>query len=80
MGVYETIADRKIREGRAAGLFDNLPGRGKPIVDLHTERPAGWWAARVVKSEREKLRREELQRQLRRQAGRSAISPDGTRP
>lgn len=55
MNVWESIADRRIREGRAAGLFDDLPGHGKPLPDLHRERPAGWWAARAVRHERSKL-------------------------
>lgn len=65
MGLFETIADRRIREARASGLFDDLPGKGKPIPDLDTERPAGWWANRVVKTERDKLRHEELTKTLR---------------
>jgi hypothetical protein len=66
MGLFETIADRRIAEARAAGFFDDLPGRGKPIADLGTERPAGWWASRAVKLERDKIRHEELTKDLRR--------------
>lgn len=62
MNVFETIAERRIKAAREAGLFDNLPGAGKPIPDLGRERPPGWWAARVVKRERSKLRAEELDR------------------
>ncbi len=47
-------------------MFDNLPGKGKPIPDLHTERPPGWWAARVVKSEQDKATRELLLAEVRR--------------
>lgn len=64
MGLFETIADRRIREARADGLFDDLPGRGKPIADLHLERKPGWWAARTVKNERDKLAHEELLAEL----------------
>lgn len=60
MALFETIADRRIREGRAAGAFDNLPGAGKPIPDLGQERPAGWWGTRAVKTERDKIRFEDL--------------------
>lgn len=60
MGLFETIADRRIEEGRAAGLFDDLPGKGKPIADLGRERPPGWWAARAVRTERDIERRAEL--------------------
>lgn len=66
MGLFETIADRRIAEARAAGLFDDLPGKGKPIADLGTERPAGWWANRAVKTERDKIRHEELTEHVRR--------------
>ncbi len=62
--MFETIADRRIAAARKAGLFDNLPGAGKPIEDLDRERPAGWWAARAVRAERDLLRLEELQKML----------------
>ncbi len=65
MGLFESIADRRIREARAAGYFDDLPGAGKPIPDLDTERPPGWWASRVVKTERDKMRYDELGDELR---------------
>ena len=58
MNLFETIADRRIREGREQGLFDNLALAGKPIPDLGTERKPGWWAARLVREERERARRE----------------------
>jgi hypothetical protein len=60
VNVFESIADRRIREARAAGLFDDLPLRGKPIPDLDRERPPGWWADRTVRLERHKLAAEEL--------------------
>jgi hypothetical protein len=59
MTLSETIADRRIAAARVAGLFDDLPGKGKPIPDLHLERAPGWWAARWVKTEREKMRSED---------------------
>ena len=66
VGLFESIADRRIQEARRAGLFDNLPGAGKPIADLGRERPPGWWASRVVTEERNKMRYEELDRQIKR--------------
>lgn len=63
--IFESIADRRIRAARKAGLFDDLPGAGKPIPDLDRERPPGWWAARLVRRERSVLRAEELDRELR---------------
>ena len=65
MDVFESIADRQIRAGQKAGIFDNLPGAGKPIPDLDHERPPGWWATRLVRRERSMLRAEELDRVLR---------------
>ena len=32
MDILASIAERKIREAMARGEFDNLPGKGKPIV------------------------------------------------
>ena len=32
MDIMATIAERKIREAMARGEFDDLPGRGKPLV------------------------------------------------
>ncbi len=65
MDIFESIADRKIRAAREAGLFDGLPGSGKPIPDLHEERPPGWWATRLVRRERSILKVEELDRDVR---------------
>lgn len=62
MGLFESIADRRIREARRAGLFDNLPGVGKPIPDLGQERPPGWWANRVMKAERDEMRYQDLKK------------------
>ncbi len=56
--MHEAIADRRIQEAREAGLFDDLPGRGRPIADLGQERPAGWWATRLINEERTKVRDE----------------------
>jgi hypothetical protein len=65
VNIFETIADRRIEEARKAGLFDNLPGKGKPIPDLGTERAPGWWAARLAKRERSIMKAEELDRRVR---------------
>ncbi|MEM9465472.1 MAG: DnaJ family domain-containing protein [Actinomycetota bacterium] len=60
MSAFEEIADRRIRAGYEAGLFDDLEGAGKPIRDIDTIRPPGWWAARLAARERSKLRAEDL--------------------
>ncbi len=56
----ETLAERRIREARERGLFDGLAGTGEPIADLHVQRPEGWWANRLLKTERSKLKRSNL--------------------
>ncbi len=65
MNIFESIADRRIQAARAAGMFDNLPGAGKPIPDLDQQLPPGWWATRLVRRERSMFRAEELDREVR---------------
>jgi len=57
---FESISDRRIQAAREAGLFDNLPGAGKPIPDLDRRRPAGWWAERKVSEARDQMKAEAL--------------------
>ncbi|NOX29148.1 MAG: DUF1992 domain-containing protein [Actinobacteria bacterium] len=64
MAIFESNADRRIAAARKAGLFDNLPGAGKPIPDLDRQRPEGWWATRLVKRERSIIKAETLDRQV----------------
>jgi hypothetical protein len=51
MDVIRRIAERKIEEAIAAGVFDNLPGLGKPIdLDSDTSLPPHErWAAKLLK-------------------------------
>ncbi len=65
MDAISSIAERRIRAAQEAGMFDNLPGKGKPIPDLGEQRPPGWWAMRVAKRERSILRAEDLDRLVR---------------
>lgn len=53
-----SLADRRIREAMEKGLFDDLPGAGKPILDLEGGYDPEWWTKQWVK--RERLSREEL--------------------
>jgi len=64
VAIFESIADRRIAAARKAGLFDNLPGAGKPIADIDRQRPEGWWATRLVKRERNIIKAENLDRQV----------------
>ncbi len=65
VSIFESIADRHIKAGQQAGLFDNLAGAGKPIADLGTERPPGWFAARLARRERSKINAEDLEVEIR---------------
>ena len=62
----DDIVERKVREARDAGYFDDLPGAGKPIPDLDDRREPGWWGERFVRRERHQLLREELVSSVRR--------------
>ena len=50
---WESWVERKIRESMERGEFDNLPGMGEPIPDLHHPYDELWWL-------RKKLRQEDL--------------------
>ena len=47
---FESIVERQIREAQERGEFDNLPGSGKPLPDLHTDDP-DWWVKRMIQRE-----------------------------
>ena len=51
---FDTWIDKQIRDAERDGLFDDLPGKGKPIPDLDQPRDEMWWV-------REKLKREGIQ-------------------
>ena len=66
MRAVDAIVERKVAEARENGYFDNLPGAGKPIADLDTQRQAGWWGERFAKQERHQMLRDELAGSIRR--------------
>ncbi len=43
--------EEQIRKAQQKGLFDDLPGKGKPLEDLDEVYDPGWWAAKLVKRE-----------------------------
>ena len=51
--VYETPADRAIREAMERGEFDDLPGSGKPLPPLGDPNDPLWWVRGLA--EREQL-------------------------
>lgn len=43
--------DEVIRDGTVRGVFEDLPGAGRPIEDLGTEHDPDWWIKRLVERE-----------------------------
>lgn len=53
------FVERRIQQAQRAGVFDDLELAGRPIPDLDTERPEGWWAEAFVA--RDRRRREAIE-------------------
>jgi hypothetical protein len=47
---FETFADAQIRRAREEGLFDDLPGKGKPLETRDAYDP-NWWAKQFLRRE-----------------------------
>ena len=61
---HESIVERRIREAREAGEFDDLPGTGKPIPGDHLHLDADWWARERLREFREDETRHAVLSQL----------------
>jgi len=48
---WESWIDKQIREGVERGLFDDLPGTGKPLPDLDGPRDEDRWIKRKLRDE-----------------------------
>jgi hypothetical protein len=48
---WESFVDRQIREAQQRGEFDDLPGAGRPLPDLHRPHDELWWIRRKMKDE-----------------------------
>jgi hypothetical protein len=48
---WETWVDKQLADGRAQGLFDDLPGAGKPLPGLDGSRDDLWWLKRKLREE-----------------------------
>ncbi|MGH3424709.1 MAG: DUF1992 domain-containing protein [Nocardioidaceae bacterium] len=53
MQQHESWVDRRVREAQERGVFDDLPGAGKPIEGLDRPYDPDWWIKGLI--EREKL-------------------------
>ena len=47
---FESFADQQIRQAREDGLFDDLPGKGKPL-DMHDVYDPNWWTKKFLRRE-----------------------------
>ena len=70
------FVERRIEQGRRAGLFDGLELEGQPIPDINDERPAGWWATSLVARDRSLRRVHQLVAQLHRRKGIAMLDDD----
>lgn len=48
---WESFVDRQIREAQERGEFDDLPGSGKPLPDLHRPYDELWWVRKKLREE-----------------------------
>jgi len=58
---FESWIEQQIREAQDRGVFDNLPGAGKPLADLDEPYDPMWWVKRKLRDERLSLLPEALQ-------------------
>ena len=49
---FQTWIDQQIKKAEDEGEFDDLPGKGKPIVNPTATYDPDWWAKKWVKRER----------------------------
>ena len=49
---FESWVDGQLREAREQGLFEDLPGAGKPLEDLEEAYDPFWWAKKLARRER----------------------------
>jgi len=48
---WESFTERRIREATEAGVFDQLPGFGKPIPGIDEPIDENWWIRRKLRDE-----------------------------
>lgn len=73
---FESLAERRIREGIERGEFDGLQGAGRPLPDLDDGYDPAWWAKRFVARERLCDEGRELAERIRRFQRRAAAGDD----
>jgi len=58
---FETWIEEQIRDAQERGLFENLPGAGKPLPDLDEPYDPMWWVKRKLRDENLSLLPDALQ-------------------
>lgn len=48
---FESLVERQIREAQERGDSDDLPGRGRPLRNLHAADDENWWARSLLERE-----------------------------
>ena len=48
---FESWIEREIREAQERGVFDDLPGAGKPLPGLDEPHDPLWWVKRKIRDE-----------------------------
>jgi hypothetical protein len=48
---FQTFTEMQIEKARKEGLFDDLPGKGKPLPNLRDAYDPLWWAKKMVQRE-----------------------------
>ena len=48
---WESFVERRIREAQEAGMFDRLPGAGKPIPGIDEPLDENWWIKQKLRDE-----------------------------
>ena len=58
---FDSWIEQQIREARERGVFDHLPGAGKPLPDLDDPPDPLWWVKRKLRDEKLSLLPDALQ-------------------
>ncbi len=58
---FESFVDQQIREAQENGVFDDLPGAGKPLPGLDEPYDPMWWVKRKIAAENLSLLPDALQ-------------------
>lgn len=74
--IWESLAERQLREAAERGEFDDLPGAGKPIPDLDKGYDPNWWAKEWLRRTKLEDAAADLRRQIRDELRRLRASAD----